>query len=98
MVFLEDPETWTTPNNVRGMVFWGHAPNSQTRMTEMPSAMEKLDMLVVIDPYPTVSAVMSDKKDGIYLLPAVPQFETYGSVTASNRSLQWRETVVRAAV
>ena len=35
------------------MVFWGHAPNSQTRGTEMKEAMEKLDLLVVIDPYPT---------------------------------------------
>ena len=60
----------------------------------MAKAMEKLDMLVVIDPYPTMSAVMSEKKDGVYLLPASTQFETYGSVTASNRSLQWREKVV----
>ena len=37
---------------------------------------------------------MHDRKDGVYLLPASTQFETYGSVTASNRSLQWRETVV----
>ena len=76
------------------MVFWGHAPNSQTRLPEMAKAMEKLDLLVVVDPYPTMSAVMSEKKDGIYLLPACTQFETYGSVTASNRSLQWREKVV----
>ena len=27
-------------------------------------------MLVVVDPYPTVSAVMQDRKDGVYLLPA----------------------------
>ena len=92
---LEDPANMDNPNKVRGMVFWGHAPNSQTRMKEMAKAMEMLDIMVVIDPYPTVSAVMSDKKDNIYLLPACTQFETYGSVTASNRSLQWRETVVK---
>jgi formate dehydrogenase major subunit len=76
------------------MVFMGHAPNSQTRGVEMKKAMEMLDLLVVIDPYPTVSAVMHDRTDGVYLLPAATQFETYGSVTASNRSLQWREKVV----
>ena len=91
---LEDPANMDNPNKVRGMVFWGHAPNSQTRMTEMKTAMEMLDLMVVIDPYPTVSAVLSDRKDGVYLLPACTQFETYGSVTASNRSLQWREKVV----
>jgi formate dehydrogenase major subunit len=56
--------------------------------------MEKLDMMVVVDPYPTVSAVMHDRKDGVYLLPASTQFETYGSATASNRSLQWRDKVI----
>ena len=82
------------PNKVRAMVLWGHAPNSQTRGKEMKTAMEALDMLVVVDPYPTVSAVMQDRTDGVYLLPACTQFETRGSVTASNRSLQWREKVV----
>ncbi|MBY5990227.1 formate dehydrogenase subunit alpha [Roseovarius atlanticus] len=91
---LEDPENMDNPNKVRAMVLWGHAPNSQTRMTEMKTAMEQLDMLVVVDPYPTVSAVLHDRTDGVYLLPACTQFETYGSVTASNRSIQWREKVV----
>jgi formate dehydrogenase major subunit len=91
---LEAKENVDQPDNVRAMVFWGHAPNSQTRLPDMKKAMEKLDLLVVIDPYPTVSAVLSDRKDGVYLLPAATQFETSGSVTASNRSLQWREKVV----
>ena len=91
---LEDKNNMDQPDNLRAMVFWGHAPNSQTRMKEMKTAMEKLDLMVVIDPYPTVSAVLSDRTDGVYLLPATTQFETYGSVTASNRSLQWREKVI----
>ena len=91
---LEDPANMDNPDKVRAMVLWGHAPNSQTRMKEMKTAMEQLDMLVVIDPYPTVSAVLHDRTDGCYLLPACTQFETYGSVTASNRSLQWRDKVV----
>ncbi|SFB72009.1 formate dehydrogenase subunit alpha [Tropicimonas isoalkanivorans] len=91
---LEDKENLDQPDNTRAMVLWGHAPNSQTRMVEMKTAMEKLDLLVVVDPYPTVSAVLHDRTDGVYLLPAATQFETRGSVTASNRSLQWREQVV----
>ena len=91
---LEDKDNMDQPNNVRAMVLWGHAPNSQTRMAEMKTAMEKLDMLVVVDPYPTVSAVLSERKNGVYLLPACTQFETRGSVTASNRSIQWRDKVV----
>jgi formate dehydrogenase major subunit len=91
---LEAKENLDQPDNTRAMVLWGHAPNSQTRLPEMKTAMEKLDMLVVIDPFPTVSAVLHDRQDGAYLLPATTQFETYGSVTASNRSLQWREKVI----
>lgn len=92
---LEDKDKFQQPDNIRAMVFWGHAPNSQTRGLDLKKAFEKLDLLVVVDPYPTVSAVMHDRTDGVYLLPAATQFETHGSVTASNRSLQWRETVVK---
>jgi formate dehydrogenase major subunit len=91
---LEDKNNIAQRDNLRAMVFCGHAPNSQTRGPEMKEAMEKLDMMVIIDPYPTVSAVMQDRTDGVYLLPAATQFETYGSVTASNRSLQWRDKVI----
>ncbi|EBA13953.1 formate dehydrogenase subunit alpha [Roseobacter sp. CCS2] len=91
---LEDKDNMDQNENVRAMVLWGHAPNSQTRQVEMKEAMEKLDMLVVIDPFPTVSAVMQDRPDNTYLIPATTQFETRGSVTASNRSIQWREQVV----
>jgi len=90
---LENKKNIAQRDNVKAMVLWGHAPNSQTRGTEMKEAMEKLDLMVIVDPYPTVSAVMHDRKDGVYLLPAATQFETYGSVTASNRSLQWRDKI-----
>ena len=91
---LEDKANIAQKDNVRAMFMWGHAPNSQTRGQEMKTAMEKLDLLVVVDPYPTVSAVMHDRTDGVYLLPACTQFETYGSATASNRSIQWRDKVI----
>jgi formate dehydrogenase major subunit len=89
--------------NIRMMFFWGHAPNSQTRGLEMKKAMDKLDMLVVIDPYPSATAAMAampgDPADlnpnrSVYLLPAATQYECSGSCTASNRSIQWREKVI----
>jgi formate dehydrogenase major subunit len=82
--------------NLRAVIYWGHAPNSQTRGVEMAEAMKKLDLLVVIDPYPSATAAMAAmvRQDGVYLLPAATQFETSGSCTASNRSLQWRERVI----
>ncbi len=92
----EKPELVDQPGNLRAVVYWGHAPNSQTRGQEMVEAMKKLDTLVVIDPYPSATASMAAmvRKDGVYLLPASNQFETSGSCTASNRSIQWREKVI----
>src|SRR5258708_28190203 len=36
----------------------------------------------------------ANKNRAVYLLPAATQLECAGSVTASNRSLQWREKVI----
>jgi len=93
---LEKNDLIDQESNLRALVFWGHAPNSQSRGKEMVEAMKKLDLLVVIDPYPSATAAMAAmvRKDGVYLLPACTQFETSGSVTASNRSIQWRERVI----
>ncbi len=91
---LEDRANITQRNPLKMVIFMGHAPNSQSRGPHLKKAFEKLDTLVIIDPYPTVSAVMHDRKNGVYLLPATTCFETYGSVTASNRSLQWRDKVI----
>ena len=49
---LEKNELIDQDSNLRGLFFWGHAPNSQTRGLEMKKAMDKLDLLVVIDPVP----------------------------------------------
>ena len=100
---LEEKDLIAQSNNVKGLIFWGHAPNSQTRGLDMKRALDKLELLVVIDPYPSATAAMAampgDSKDlnpnrAVYLLPAATQFETSGSCTASNRSIQWREKVI----
>ncbi len=100
---MEKNENIDQDSNLRGMFFWGHAPNSQTRGLEMKKALDLLDLLVVVDPYPSATAAMAampaegyepNKNRAVYLLPAATQFETSGSVTASNRSIQWREKVI----
>ena len=100
---MEKNELIDQDSNLRGVFFWGHAPNSQTRGLEMKRAMDKLDLLVVVDPYPSATAAMAampgkpedlNPNRAVYLLPATTQFETSGSCTASNRSLQWREKVI----
>ena len=100
---LEKNELIDQDSNLRGVFYWGHAPNSQTRGLEMKRAMDKLDLLVVVDPYPSATAAMAampgkpedlNPNRAVYLLPAATQFETSGSCTASNRSIQWREKVI----
>ena len=100
---LEKNELIDQESNLRGLFFWGHAPNSQTRGLEMKRAMDKLDLLVVVDPFPSATAAMAampgkaedlNAKREVYLLPTTTQFETSGSITASNRSIQWREKVI----
>ncbi len=100
---LEKNELIDQDSNLRGLFFWGHAPNSQSRGLEMKRAMDKLDLLVVVDPFPSATAAMAampgkaedrNANRAVYLLPACTQFETSGSCTASNRSIQWRERVI----
>ena len=100
---LEKNELIDQESNLKGVFFWGHAPNSQSRGLEMKRAMDKLDLLVVVDPYPSATAAMAampgkpedaNPNRAVYLLPAATQFETSGSCTASNRSLQWRDKVI----
>ena len=99
---LEKNDLIDQDSNLRGLFYWGHAPNSQTRGVEQKAALDKLDLLVVVDPFPSATAAMAampgktevNPNRVVYLLPATTQFETSGSVTASNRSLQWRQKVM----
>jgi formate dehydrogenase major subunit len=100
---MENNELIDQDSNLKAVFYWGHAPNSQTRGLEMKRAMDKLDLLVVVDPYPSATAAMAampgkaedlNPNRAVYLLPASTQFETSGSCTASNRSIQWREKVI----
>jgi len=91
---LEDKTKIAQKDNIRLAFFWGQSVNTETRGREVREALNKMDTVVVVDPFPTMAGVMHQRKDGVYLLPAATQFETYGSVSASNRSLQWRTKVI----
>jgi formate dehydrogenase major subunit len=82
------------PDTLQAMFVMGHGVNTITRMPEAVRGIEKLDLLVVCDPYPTAWSVLSERKNGTYLLPACTSFEMDGSRTASNRSIQWGEQIV----
>src|SRR5688500_19031409 len=82
-------------DNLKAMMVFGHGGNTVTRMPKAAEGIAALDLLVVADPHPTTWAVLGERKDNTYLLPICTQFECDGSRTASNRSLQWGEQVVK---
>jgi formate dehydrogenase major subunit len=82
-------------SNLKAMFIMGHGGNTVTRMPEAVKGIEAIELLVVADPHPTTWAVLSGRKDGTYLLPACTSYESRGSRTASNRSLQWGEQIVK---
>ncbi|MFB6086086.1 MAG: molybdopterin-dependent oxidoreductase [Halodesulfurarchaeum sp.] len=82
------------PNPLKAVMIWGHSLNSVTQMKKMKTAMENLDLIVGVDPYPALTSSLPDRDDGIILLPAATQMETAGSVTNSHRSIQWRRQTV----
>ena len=90
---IEKPDNIDQPNPVKAMTFWGHAANSITRGVDQLKALEEVELLCVIDPHPTQVAIMTQKQDDVYLLPAATTAEIHGSVTNSSRSVQWRDKV-----
>jgi formate dehydrogenase major subunit len=91
---LMDPKDLGQPKNLEAVVYWGHAPNSQSQMGRVKQALKKVGLVVVIDLHPTLVAGLADREDNMYLLPAASQYEQSGCVTNSNRHFQWREKVV----
>ncbi|WP_336036917.1 molybdopterin oxidoreductase family protein [Halobacterium yunchengense] len=81
------------PDPVKIAFFWGHSTNSISEMPRMRQAMEELDLLVVVDLFPSLASVLPDREDGVILLPAASQYEHYRSLTNSHRAVQWSEPV-----
>jgi formate dehydrogenase major subunit len=90
---LQEEKTYSS-SPIRALWVQGNGITSMAQTVKVQEALNKLDLLVIADPFVNEAAVITDKKDGIYILPVATQFETEGSVTATNRSSQWRSKVV----
>ncbi len=62
-------------DTLKCMFVMGHGGNTVTRMPEAAKGLEKLELLVVCDPHPTTWSVLSERKNGTYLLPVCTSFE-----------------------
>ncbi len=90
---LEEPAKLDQRTNLKAVLFWGHSCNAISMFHRVKEALDKIPLIVVIDPFATAVAAHADRPDGVYLLPATSQFETCGSITTSYRSIQWRYKV-----
>ncbi len=79
--------------SLKALIQWGCGANANSRFHEVVKAWNKLDLLVLVDPFPTAAAALTET-DNVYILPAASQYETSGSVSSSSRQIQWRYKVV----
>lgn len=81
--------------NLKALFVMGNGITSTAQTKKVKEALDKLELAVFCDPFVNEGAIITDKQDDVYILPAATQFETAGSVTATNRSGQWRYEVVK---
>jgi len=80
--------------NLKALVCMGNGITSIAQQAKVKEALDNLELIVIADPFLNEGAILTDKQDDIFILPAASQFETSGSVTATNRSAQWRSQVI----
>ncbi|QCT95195.1 formate dehydrogenase [Caminibacter mediatlanticus TB-2] len=91
-VTQEEPIYSSSP--IRVLWVQGNGITSIAQQEKVKKALDKLDLLVIAEPFANEAAILTDKENDVYILPTASQFECEGSVTATNRSAQWRSKVV----
>ena len=91
-VLQEEKTTSSAP--IRVLWVQGTGITSMSQQVKIKEAIDKLDMLVIAEPFVNEAAIITDRKDGVYILPVATQFECEGTLSATNRSAQWRTQVV----
>ena len=79
---------------LRALVVIGSGMTSVSLLDLQKKAMDKLDLVVFVDPYVNDLAIYSERDNNLFVLPAASQMESSGSVAATNRSYQWRSKVM----
>ncbi len=79
---------------IKALVCIGNGISTVTDVKRIKEALDKLDLVVFIDPYVNDATVITTRSDNLFLLPAASQVETSGTVVNTGRSAQWRSKVV----
>ena len=80
--------------NLKNLIVMGNGITSIAQQAKVKEGLDNLEMIVLVDPFVNEAAILTDKQDDVFILPAATQFETSGTVVATNRSAQWRTKVV----
>jgi len=80
--------------NLKALLVMGNGITSTAQTKKVKEALDNLELAVFCDPFVNEGAILTDRQNDLYILPATTQFETSGSVTATNRSAQWRDRVI----
>jgi len=81
--------------SLKALVVIGNGITSTAQQAKVQEGLDGLELLVLMDPFVNDAGVITNKKDGVYLIPAATQYETSGTVVATNRSGQWRSQVCK---
>jgi formate dehydrogenase major subunit len=79
---------------LKALVCIGNGISTITLTHKVKEALDKLELVVFIDPYVNDAAVITTRSDNLFLLPAASQMETEGNVVNTSRIAQWRNKVV----
>jgi len=79
---------------LKALVCIGNGISTITQTHKVKEALDKLELVVFIDPYVNDAAVITTRNDNLFLLPAASQVETEGTVVNTARTAQWRYKVV----
>lgn len=90
---LQEEKTYSS-SPIRALWVQGNGITSMAQTGKVQEALDKLDLLVIAEPFVNEAAIITNQTDNIYILPVATQFEQDGSVTATNRTSQWRSKVV----
>ena len=82
-------------DSLKALVVIGNGITSTAQQAKVQEGLDGLELLVLMDPFVNDAGVVTNKKDDVYLLPAATQYETSGTVVATNRSGQWRSQVCK---
>lgn len=80
--------------DLKALVVMGCGITSTAQLQEVKKGLDNVELLVITDPFINDAAILTDRKDNLFILPVATQFETSGSVTATGRNVQWRSKVV----